>query len=65
MYSAGLKYILFGALLYLPGMLIFVRGQRHDGRTGFSRREALTAAAILLASLAAILGMSEGWLTIA
>lgn len=65
MYSAGLKYILFGALLYLPGMLIFVRGQRHDGRTGFTRREALIAAAILLASLAAILGMSEGWLTIA
>lgn len=62
-YAAGLKYLLLGMLLYLPGTLIFLRGQRYYGRPLFAKGERLVALAIVAGAVLAVLGMLQGWLT--
>jgi arginine:ornithine antiporter/lysine permease len=62
-YAAGLKYLLLGMLLYLPGMVIFLRGQKYYGRPSFSRWERLVVVLIVAAALLAVAGMAQGWLT--
>jgi len=62
-YAAGLKFILLGMVLYLPGMFIFLRGQKFYRRQPFSAGEKIVAAVVIGGSVLAICGVAMGWLT--
>ncbi len=53
-YAAGSKYLLLSALLYAPGMLVFVYAKRQLAQPVFNRAESV--AAIMLWALAAFAG---------
>lgn len=59
MYAAGTKYLLLSALLYAPGMLVYVYAKRQLAQPAFNPMESVAALTILaLASLSAVLLMS-------
>lgn len=60
-YAAGLKFLLLGMLLYLPGMVFFLRGQRHYGRHWLNHREKAVALVIVVGALLAAIGIAQGW----
>lgn len=63
-YAAGLKYLLFGMVLYLPGMIIFLRGQKYYRRQPFGAGEKIVAAVVIGGTLLTVIGLAEGWLTV-
>jgi len=62
-YAAGLKYLLLGMVLYFPGMIIFLRGQRFYRRQWFGTGEKLVAVVVVGGTALAIFGLYFGWLT--
>jgi arginine:ornithine antiporter/lysine permease len=61
LYAAGPKYLLFSALLYAPGLLVFAWTRREQKRSAFSAAESIGAATLLaIAALAAYLLGSGG-----
>lgn len=57
-YAAGPTYLFMCALLYAPGILVYVRARREAGRRVFSPAEACLAVALVLA---AVLATYEMW----
>ncbi|HXV23972.1 MAG TPA: arginine-ornithine antiporter [Alphaproteobacteria bacterium] len=55
-YAAGLSYLLMCAVLFVPGILVYVKARRETGQAAFTGIEALIAAAIVA------LGVYAGWL---
>jgi arginine:ornithine antiporter/lysine permease len=62
-YAAGLKYLLLGMVLYLPGMFIFLRGQVFYKRPLFATGEKIAACVVIGGSVLAVVGLAQGWLT--
>jgi arginine:ornithine antiporter/lysine permease len=65
LYAAGLHYLLLGTVLYLPGMVIFLRGQKFYQRQLFNAGEKVVAAVVVLGTVLAVIGLAMGWLTAA
>ena len=55
-YAAGLSYLLMCAVLFVPGILVYVKARREAGQRAFTGAEALIAAAMVA------LGAYAGWL---
>ena len=55
-YAAGLSYLLMCAVLFVPGILVYVKARRETGQRAFTGAEALIAAAVVA------LGAYAGWL---
>jgi arginine:ornithine antiporter / lysine permease len=53
LYAAGPKYLLFSALLYAPGLLLFVRARAEQAARWFKPAEALAAVGLLVAAVTA------------
>jgi arginine:ornithine antiporter/lysine permease len=52
-YAAGPTYLFMAAMLYAPGIIFYVIARRENGERSFTGMEAVLAAAIVLAGLAA------------
>ena len=52
-YAAGLEYLLMCAVLFAPGILVYLRARRETGERAFSGVEMVIAAAIVLLALLA------------
>ena len=63
-YAGGVKYLLLGALLYVPGALLYAWARREHGRRVFSQREWAGFAGLVGAGGVAALGLQRGWLTL-
>ena len=55
-YAAGLSYLLMCSILFVPGILVYVKARRESGARAFTLAEAAIAAAIL------VLGACAAWL---
>jgi arginine:ornithine antiporter / lysine permease len=55
-YAAGLSYLLMCSILFVPGILVYLRARREAGARAFTAVEAIIAGAILA------LGLYAGWL---
>lgn len=52
-YAAGLQYLLMCAVLFAPGILVYLRARRERGERAFSGADTVIAAAIVLLALLA------------
>lgn len=59
-YAGGLKLLLLSSLLFAPGTLLFVLVRREGRLALFTVREAVAAATLVLAALAAAFGLATG-----
>lgn len=64
LYAGGMKYLLLSALLYAPGALMYIAGQRAQGRQMLSRAEWPAFLATLAAAAVAAWGLKAGWLSL-
>jgi arginine:ornithine antiporter/lysine permease len=55
-YAAGLSYLLMCAILFVPGILVYLKARREAGARAFTVPEAIIAAGIVA------LGLYAGWL---
>jgi arginine:ornithine antiporter/lysine permease len=55
-YAAGLSYLLMCSILFVPGILVYLRARREAGAPAFTSAEAIIAGVILA------LGLYAGWL---
>jgi arginine:ornithine antiporter/lysine permease len=55
-YAAGLSYLLMCAVLFVPGVLVYIRARQEAGQRAFTTVEAVIAVAIVA------LGVYAGWL---
>jgi arginine:ornithine antiporter/lysine permease len=65
-FAAGMKYVLFSAILYGPGTLLYFWAQKEQGRSIMFKRPldwALFVAAVV-GCIAGIYGLAAGWLTL-
>jgi arginine:ornithine antiporter/lysine permease len=62
LYAAGPKYLLFSALLYAPGLLLFARARREQGRPMLAGGERVAAGLLVFAAAAAAYGLATGGL---
>ena len=64
LYAAGPKYLLFSALLYAPGLVLFAWGRNERGRRWFEPAEAVVAAIVLAAAAVAGYLLATGGLVL-
>jgi arginine:ornithine antiporter/lysine permease len=64
LYAGGAKYLLLSALLYALGALLYVAGQRAQGKPMLSRAEWPAFVATLVAAGVAAWGLQAGWLSL-
>jgi len=64
LYAAGPKYLLFSALLYAPGLLLFARARHEQAQRWFNRREAGAAGVLVAAAAVAAYLLLTGALTL-
>lgn len=64
LYAAGPKYLLFSALLYAPGLVLFAWGRHERGRPWFEPAEAVVAAIVLAAAAVAGYLLATGGLAL-
>ena len=60
LYAAGPKYLLFSALLYAPGLLVFAWARREQKRSVFTTAESIGAALLLAAAALAAYLLGTG-----
>jgi arginine:ornithine antiporter/lysine permease len=59
-YAAGARYLFMAAMLYAPGIIFYVIARREMGEKSFTLTEALIAAALVIAGVAAAYLMWTG-----
>jgi arginine:ornithine antiporter/lysine permease len=59
-YAGGLKFVLLSALIYAPGVVLFVIAQREQNRRLFGFSELVVFGAAVVAALVAIWGLYSG-----
>jgi arginine:ornithine antiporter / lysine permease len=64
LYAGGPKFLLFSALLYAPGTLLYFLARREQKAALFAPSEMIVFAAICVAALAALYAMTTGALSI-
>lgn len=60
LYAAGPKYLLFSALLYAPGLVLFARSRREQGQPMLRGGEQVAAAVLVVAAAAAAYALATG-----
>ncbi|QEY72683.1 arginine-ornithine antiporter [Pseudomonas denitrificans (nom. rej.)] len=63
-YAGGMDHLLLSALLYTPGVVLFIMAKRERGERVFSKAEWLIFALLLAATLAAGYGLYAGQLSL-
>jgi arginine:ornithine antiporter/lysine permease len=64
LYAGGVKYLLLSALLYAPGAILFAKAKREGHRPIFTSIEKVIFAAVVIAAIAAAVGLYQGFLTL-
>ncbi len=64
LYAGGLKYLLLSALLYAPGVILFARAKREQGKPLFTGWEKLIFAAVVAGAGLAAFSLYTGVLTL-
>ena len=64
LYAGGLKYLLLSALLYAPGVILFARAKREQGKQLFTGWEKLIFAAVVAGAALAAFSLYSGVLTL-
>jgi arginine:ornithine antiporter / lysine permease len=64
LYAAGPKYLLLSALLYAPGLILFARARREQGRPMLSGGERIVAVLLVVTAIAAAVALRAGKLTL-
>ncbi|MBY8079152.1 basic amino acid/polyamine antiporter [Vibrio fluvialis] len=62
LYASGLNYLMLSALLYLPGMLFYVKAKKEQGRSPFMGKERLGACSLTAVAVVACGMLWQGWL---
>ncbi len=64
LYAAGPKYLLLSALLYAPGIFLFAKAKREQGKPLFKGAEPIIFGAVMIAALGAAYALYSGALTL-
>lgn len=63
-YAGGIGHLLLSALLYTPGVVLFIKARREQGLHVFSHAEKIVFAVLLIATGVAAFGLYEGFLSL-
>ena len=63
-YAGGLTYVLIAALFYLVGTGLFVWARTEQHKPVFTSVERVLVAVVTAASVAAVVGFVQGWVTV-
>ncbi|MDE1164805.1 MAG: arginine-ornithine antiporter [Pseudomonas sp.] len=61
-YAGGMVHLLLSALLYTPGVVLFIKARREQGKHVFTSAEKVVFAVLLVATIAAAYGLYAGYL---
>lgn len=64
LYAGGVKYLLLSALLYAPGVILFAKAKREQGKPLFTLPEKLIFTAVIIGALLAAYGLYSGLLAL-
>ncbi|GAB2923410.1 arginine-ornithine antiporter [Paraburkholderia jirisanensis] len=64
LYAGGVKYLLLSALLYAPGAILFAKARREAKKQVFTSIEKVIFAVVVIAAVAAAVGLYQGFLTL-
>lgn len=64
LFAAGLKFVLLSFVIYVPATILFAMARREQGRRVFSAGELVIFVVAVLAAVAAVVGLSLGWITL-
>ena len=63
-YAGGLEYVLVAALFYLVGTVFFAWARMEDKKQVFTSVEKILVAVVAVGSVAAVIGMFQGWVSV-
>lgn len=63
-FTAGLKFLLLGFIIYAPGTLLFIRARRERGLRVFTPAERLLFVIAIVGAIVGVIGLAGGWITI-
>lgn len=63
-YAGGWQYVLVAGLFYLLGTGLFLWARRESGRALLTRVEAAIVAVVAALSVAAVVGLAQGWVSV-
>lgn len=64
LYAAGVKFILFSAIIYALGTVLYVMARRENRQRLFARFEVVVCVLLILAAVAGVVGLATGQLAI-
>ena len=64
LYAAGIQYFLLSALLYLPGVVLYVKARKEHNHQLFNTTEKVVLAVITVSAIYATYGLYNGTLSL-
>lgn len=64
LYAAGIQYFLLSALLYLPGVILYIKARKEHNYQLFNTAEKVVLAAIIVSAIYAAYGLYSGTLSL-
>ncbi len=63
-YAGGWQYVLVAGLFYLAGTVLYVRARRESHQLLFTAVEKVVVGLVVVASVAAVVGLVQGWVSV-